>query len=92
MLKRISIPTIRKEKIEAVRDIIVKQRDQAYNKMTGNCKDYYHDDFISEIDFSQMGFTPEELEQALEYEKLKAQYDILNKIIWDRFYYEPIEE
>jgi len=92
MLNQISIPEVTRGKIEAVRDIIIKQRDQAYNKMTGNCKDYYHSDFYDcQIDFNQSGFTPEELDQAMEYEKLRAQYDILNKVIYNRFYYEPLE-
>lgn len=92
MLNQISIPEITREKIEAVRDIVLKQCDQAHSKMTGNCKDYYSDGFSDcQIDFNQGGFTPAELSQALKYENLRAQAEILDKVIYNRFYYEPLD-
>jgi len=88
MLEQISIPEITKEKIEAVRDIVLKQTDRLYENMTGNCKDYYDPNSLKHCDVEFKDFTADEITRAIEFERSEAQLDILNKIVYNRFYYE----
>lgn len=89
MLNQISIPEITKEKIEAVRDVVLKQTDRLYENMTGNCKDYYEPAPLKFRNTEFKDFTIDEVTQAIEFERSQAQLDVLNKIIYNRFYYEP---
>jgi hypothetical protein len=88
MFSQISIPEITKEKIEQCRDIVLNQCNRLYDNMTGNCKNYYDSSSLkhSEIDFKDL--TIEEITQAIEFERTQAQLEVLNRIIFNRFYYD----
>jgi len=88
LLNQISMPEITKEKIEQCRDIVLRQCNRLYENMTGNCKDYYEPAPVKPCDAELKDFTMDEITQAIEYERANAQLEILNKIVYNRFYYE----
>ncbi|MEQ8225866.1 MAG: hypothetical protein ABRQ37_26365 [Candidatus Eremiobacterota bacterium] len=88
MLSQISMPEITKEKIEQCRDIVLKQCNRLHENMTGNCKDYYDPAPVKPCDAEFKDFTIDEITQAIEYERANAQLEILNKVVYNRFYYE----